>query len=390
MSEHDTGTIVVGVDGSTSAMQATRWAASEASRRGSDLRLVHVRPLPLLMPPEDHLMRDLTDHGRKWLSAAREEALNIAPIDVRTELRTGQAGWELVSETEDAELIVVGSRGLGGFRSLLLGSVANALAAHGHCPVVVLRGRTVGDPAPGEGPVVVGADGTPQARTLSSSRSPPLPRVASGWSPCRRGPTRASSTPGCQRPSTGTRSPRSSIGCSTSNSGRCARHTRASRCVACISAAGPSTASLRRPRTRSWSWSEPAAGTLRWPAPSARPATRFSTMRPALSRWSVRGTGDPDRPAPWYLEVGEAETAAVGGVAVADSGVGVGEAERAAVAGRAEGGVRRVAERPLGGGLAVAERVGHRCAQDEVDRVVAGWLGWVAGPGGLEPPRSPR
>lgn len=156
--------VVVGVDGSESALRATRWAAREAARRDVDLRLVHVRQLPLLLPPSDLYAWELTDQGNKWLGAARDAALTVAPaVDVHTQLRTGQPGEELVAESEDAALVAVGSRGLGGFRSLLLGSVANVLAAHGHCPVVVLRGRSGDTDAPGRGPVVVGADGTPSS-----------------------------------------------------------------------------------------------------------------------------------------------------------------------------------------------------------------------------------
>jgi nucleotide-binding universal stress UspA family protein len=155
-------TIVVGIDGSESALRATRWAAREAAQRDADVRLVHVRQIPLLLPLEDMYAKELAEQGRKWLFAAHDVALGVAPdIDVHTELRTGQPGEELVEESEDAQLVVVGSRGLGGFRSLLLGSVANTLAAHSHCPVVVLRGRTVD--APAHGPVVVGADGTPSS-----------------------------------------------------------------------------------------------------------------------------------------------------------------------------------------------------------------------------------
>jgi len=151
--------IVVGVDGSESALAATRWAAREAALRDADLRLVHVRQLPLLLPPSDLYTWELTDQGNKWLGAARDAALTVAPgMDVHTQLRTGGPGEELVAETEDAGLVVVGSRGLGGFRSLLLGSVANVLTAHAHCPVVVCRGGPAVD-----GPVVVGADGTPSS-----------------------------------------------------------------------------------------------------------------------------------------------------------------------------------------------------------------------------------
>lgn len=151
--------IVVGVDGSESALRATRWAAREAAVRDVDLRLVHVRELPLLLPPSDLYAWELTDQGNKWLVAARDAALAAAPsLDVHTGLRTGQPAEELVVESEDAALVVVGSRGLGGFRSLLLGSVANVLTAHAHCPVVVLRG----DP-PDHGPIVVGVDRLPSA-----------------------------------------------------------------------------------------------------------------------------------------------------------------------------------------------------------------------------------
>lgn len=151
--------VVVGVDGSESALLATRWAAEEAAHRDVDLRLVHVRELPLLLPPSDLYAWELTDQGNKWLLAARDAALSAAPsVDVHTRLRTGQPGEELVAESEEAALVVVGSRGLGGFRSLLLGSVANVLTAHAHCPVVVFRG----DP-PDHGPVVVGLDGASSA-----------------------------------------------------------------------------------------------------------------------------------------------------------------------------------------------------------------------------------
>ncbi len=152
--------IVVGVDGSASAVHAARWASLEAVRRSAVLRLVHIRQMPLLLPAQDMYAEELSAKGREWLAAARASAQEAAPdVRVVTELGSGQPARELVEETEHAALVVVGSRGLGGFRSLLLGSVANALAAHAHCPVVVLRASTVGAPPPSDGPVVVGVDG---------------------------------------------------------------------------------------------------------------------------------------------------------------------------------------------------------------------------------------
>ena len=190
--------IVVGVDGSASALHATRWAATEAALRGARLRLVYVRELQVLLPPTDLYAAKLTDQGMACLAAAQTEARAIAPsVDVHTELRTGRATEELVDEAANAGMVVVGSRGLGGFRSLLLGSVANALTALGSCPIVVMRGRTAEVAPPDSGPVVVGADGTPAstsavefALTVAAARNADVLAVhawtydnlAEGWS----------------------------------------------------------------------------------------------------------------------------------------------------------------------------------------------------------------
>src|SRR5207244_3050778 len=81
----------------------------------------------------------------------------VAPgLDVTTELHCGPAGLVLRDGSPRAALLVLGSRGRGGFTGLLAGSVAVTLAAHGHCPIVVVRG---GEPEP-DGPVVVGVDGS--------------------------------------------------------------------------------------------------------------------------------------------------------------------------------------------------------------------------------------
>ncbi len=78
---------------------------------------------------------------------------------------TGYPTTVLVAESATAPLVVVGDRGLGGFEGLLVGSVAPALAAHAHCPVVVVRGLGAGTPAPEGGPVVVGVDGSPTSES---------------------------------------------------------------------------------------------------------------------------------------------------------------------------------------------------------------------------------
>jgi nucleotide-binding universal stress UspA family protein len=189
---HEQHPIVVGVDGSTSALQAVRWAAREAARRDAPLRLVHVcflmpvrHPRQVAPPPEYH--DALLEQGRHWLNQATEMARTVAPdVALSTDLRDGLAADVLVKESKAAQLVALGSRGLGGFRGLLVGSVSVALSAHAYCPVVVMHGPS-GDGAPPEsGPVVVGVDGSPLsdaaiefAFSAASSRGVPLVAVHS-------------------------------------------------------------------------------------------------------------------------------------------------------------------------------------------------------------------
>ena len=158
--------VVVGVDGSESALHAVRWAAREAARRHAPLRLVHVchlvpvrHPRQVSPPPEYHAA--ILDQGRHWLTEASETARRIAPdLLLATDLRDGIAADLLVTESRTAQLVVIGSRGLGGFASLLVGSVGIALSAHAHCPVVVIHSSRVDGVPPDDGPVVVGVDGS--------------------------------------------------------------------------------------------------------------------------------------------------------------------------------------------------------------------------------------
>jgi nucleotide-binding universal stress UspA family protein len=97
------------------------------------------------------------------LAAAAAQVAEVAPdVAVSQEVITGMPAALLVTLSTDAQLAVVGHRGLGGFAGLLLGSVGAALAAHAACPVVVVRGAT--DKRP-HGPVVVGVDGSPHSET---------------------------------------------------------------------------------------------------------------------------------------------------------------------------------------------------------------------------------
>jgi nucleotide-binding universal stress UspA family protein len=153
--------IVVGIDGSESAVHAAGWAAAEAVRRELPLRLVHTFDIPLGYAPgvvAPQAVRDgMCQQGWAWLHEARDAVAGIAQ-DLEPELivKQGPVLPFLVEQSQTATMIVLGTRGLGGFTGLLIGSISVALAGRAHCPVVVTRGtdNTSGD-------IVVGIDGTP-------------------------------------------------------------------------------------------------------------------------------------------------------------------------------------------------------------------------------------
>ncbi|GAB3147500.1 universal stress protein [Amycolatopsis stemonae] len=163
------GAVVAGIDGSPSAVQAAVWAGAEAVRRGRPLRLVQVYSLPQVNAPvafgtHEQVRTGLADRAREWLTAAKAAVLAEHPgLEVVTAAREWSPVTALVQESEHAELVVLGSRGLGGFTGLLVGSTAVSIVAHAHCPIVVVRGRTPHDPPPATGPVLVGADGSPDS-----------------------------------------------------------------------------------------------------------------------------------------------------------------------------------------------------------------------------------
>jgi nucleotide-binding universal stress UspA family protein len=155
------GSVVVGVDGSQAALDAVRWAATEARSTQCPLSLVHTLEWPLVSYPvpaglRADWMQEMHEQGRRWLREAQEAAELAAPgIQTQVHLFTGDPRGRLVAEAEDARELVVGSRGLGGFTGMLLGSTSAAVSQHASCPVVVVHGQGVST-----GPVVVGLDGS--------------------------------------------------------------------------------------------------------------------------------------------------------------------------------------------------------------------------------------
>jgi nucleotide-binding universal stress UspA family protein len=146
-------TIVVGIDGSDGARAALSWAVEEARMRHAALRVVHAWTLtPILVPaaafgsiggafpaPQDDAVFE--DENRELLDAAVAAVLDgQRDVPVNKVLVRGSPVPALLEAAEDADLLIVGSRGLGGFGGLLLGSVSDQVAHHARCPVVIVRG----------------------------------------------------------------------------------------------------------------------------------------------------------------------------------------------------------------------------------------------------------
>ena len=134
--------IVVGVDGSEGAQKALDEAIREAQPRGAHLHIVCAWHLPAAaygMPGLDSTL--LSEPAQQILDQSLEQARIALPrIAYDGEIVHGHAASTLLNEAEHAQLIVVGNRGRGGFKNLMLGSVSQQVVHHAHCPVLVVRG----------------------------------------------------------------------------------------------------------------------------------------------------------------------------------------------------------------------------------------------------------
>jgi nucleotide-binding universal stress UspA family protein len=132
--------LVVGVDGSPASDAALEWALAEAELRRARLTVLHAWWYTYGGAPESTVARDLTRlDAALVLEPAMERARAATAAPVSGRLEENEAAPALVTESSTADLIVVGSRGRGAFRTVLFGSVAHAVSARSTCPVVVVR-----------------------------------------------------------------------------------------------------------------------------------------------------------------------------------------------------------------------------------------------------------
>jgi nucleotide-binding universal stress UspA family protein len=147
MAHHtDGGRIVVGVDGSENARMALRWAVDEAARRGARLEVVHSWHVPyvggmygptIVGDPVTFEQVARKELGR-IVGSVDTSALTAPPQEICINGGPAEAVLRLA---KDADLVVVGSRGLGGFAGLLLGSTSSQVIHHATCPVVMVPGN---------------------------------------------------------------------------------------------------------------------------------------------------------------------------------------------------------------------------------------------------------
>ncbi len=157
--------VVVGTDGSKHANTAVRWAAQHAARHEAPLLITTAASAPVAYGMGGHLPQDffdaLKEEGGRIVDDAAILARAEAPdVEVETGVAVDATGPALLHLSESAQVLVVGTRGLGGIASAFMGSVSSLIARHSACPVVVARSVSKDGAPPASGPVVVGIDGS--------------------------------------------------------------------------------------------------------------------------------------------------------------------------------------------------------------------------------------
>lgn len=143
--------IIVGIDGSDHSRHALEWAIREAAVRHAPLTVFTVQQAvvgywgsPVLYPGDE----DLVEHGRKMAQEETDSVLEqigveLRPASVTVRAVIGLPAEALLEAAADADMLVVGSRGAGGFKRLLMGSVSTQVTHHAPCPVVVIPDENI-------------------------------------------------------------------------------------------------------------------------------------------------------------------------------------------------------------------------------------------------------
>lgn len=139
--------IVVGIDGSQQSRDALVWALEEARLRKAEVLAVHAWEPPVTIPEPGPvpgfdlvgIQPQLKEAGERLVTTVVEEVAGDSDVTVEPVALEGPPAEVLIDAARDAELLVIGSRGHGGFTAMLLGSVSQQLAHHAPCPLLIYR-----------------------------------------------------------------------------------------------------------------------------------------------------------------------------------------------------------------------------------------------------------
>jgi nucleotide-binding universal stress UspA family protein len=138
--------ITVGIDGSDHSIRALEWAAGEAAVRHAPLTVltIHLVPRsgwtgnPIVLPVDSDDLRKEEQAAEEMTNKVISQLGEAKPASVKVRAAIGFPAQDLIEASREADLMVVGSRGAGGFAKLMAGSVSNQVVHHAHCPVVVV------------------------------------------------------------------------------------------------------------------------------------------------------------------------------------------------------------------------------------------------------------
>jgi nucleotide-binding universal stress UspA family protein len=138
--------IIVGIDGSDGAHRALEWAMKEAAAHHAALTVVTVHAVaasawtgnPVILPPDEPAVEKVRHAAEESVAKAAAQLGESQPLSVTVRAVNGVPAQELIEASRDADLVVVGSRGAGGFVRLMMGSVSDQVVHHAYCPVVVV------------------------------------------------------------------------------------------------------------------------------------------------------------------------------------------------------------------------------------------------------------
>ena len=138
--------IVVGIDGSPNSERALDWAMKQAAAVQAPLTVIAVHEvpksywggIPVIGPADEALLANLRQAAEEMTQKAASRLGDAGPASVTVRAVSGFVVKELVDASQDADLVVVGARGVGGFTRMVMGSVSNEVVQHSACPVVIV------------------------------------------------------------------------------------------------------------------------------------------------------------------------------------------------------------------------------------------------------------